>query len=248
VTIRQIVERIRKDGTRTTLHAGSADAAAEGIAVTYTPTLEVLRKSLSSGRNLIVSREGPFWRHKPDLLAANPTYQYKRDFIEKNRLTLIQLLDEPDERYQRALAEALGWSAPGSIYFPLPETSLEALAKSVEAKLKIHAARVLGDPRLKVSKAALTHGRMLVPDLQKVLREPGLDAVIVGEPVEWEAGPYFQDLLATGRKMGLIAIGLEASEEPGGKLTAEWLKSLVPEVPVEWTPTGEPFSYAKTIA
>lgn len=111
--------------------------------------------------------------------------------------------------------------------------------------MQIHAARVIGDPQLRVTKVALTHGRMMVPDLQKVLREPGVDAVIIGEPIEWEASPYFQDLVASGQKKGLIAIGLGASEEPAGRPTAAWLKSFIPEVPVEWVPGGEPFTIFK---
>ena len=241
MTIQQIVDQIKKsDGV--TLHAGSGDAIVTGIVVTYTPTLDVLRKSVAGGRNVIVSREGPYWTRKPDTLASNPTYQFKRDYIEKNRLALLQLRD--GDRSLQGLAQALGWgdrTNPEDIYFTLPETTLESLSNSIESKLKIHAARVIGDPKLKVTKVALTHGRMLVPALQKVLKEPGVDAVIIGEPVEWEASPYFQDLIASGAKKGLIAIGLEASEEPGGKLTAAWLQSLFPDVKVDWIPAGEPF-------
>jgi putative NIF3 family GTP cyclohydrolase 1 type 2 len=240
--IRQIIDRIRQSGTATVLHIGSPDTAATGIAITYTPCLDVLRKAVASGRNLIVAREGPYWNRKPEAFAANPTFLYKRDFIEKNHLAILQLRDDPEDRSLHALADALGWSPAGATYFKLPQSSLESLAKSIEAKLNIHAARVIGDARLATGKVALTHGRMLVPALQKVLQEPGLDAVVIGEPIEWEAGPYFQDLIATGRKIGLIAIGLEASEEPGGKLIAAWLKTLVPEVPVEWIPAGEPFT------
>jgi putative NIF3 family GTP cyclohydrolase 1 type 2 len=240
--IKQIVEQIRKSGTATALHTGSPDSEASGIAVTYTPTLEVLRKAVASGRNLIVTREGPYWNRKADAFAANPTFVYKRDFIEKNHLAILQLRDDPEDRSLRALGETLGWSPAGNIYFKLPQGSLEALARSIEAKLGIHAARVIGDPRLVVSKVALTHGRMMVPALQKVLQEPDLDAVVIGEPIEWEASPYFQDLIVSGQKKGLIAIGLEASEEPGGKLVTARLKTLVPDVPVEWIPAGEPFT------
>jgi putative NIF3 family GTP cyclohydrolase 1 type 2 len=241
MTVQQIVDQIKKSAG-VTLHTGSGDASVTGIAVTYTPTLDVLRKAADSGRNVIVSREGPYWTRKPDALASNPAYQFKRDYIEKNRLAVLQLRDD---RSLQGLAQALGWgdrTNPEDLYFKLPETTLESLSKSIESKLKIHAARVIGDPTLKVNKVALTHGRMLVPALQKVLKEPGVDVVIIGEPVEWEASPYFQDLIASGARKGLIAIGLEASEEPGGKLTAAWLQSLFPDVmKVEWIPAGEPF-------
>lgn len=262
VTAQQIIDRIRKNGSGSSLHAGGPDTPVAGIATTYTPTLEVLRKAVDGGKNMIVSREAPYWSRNPKSLAANPTFVYKRDFIEKNRLVLVQLRDGeaagPD-RYLRGLADALGWDkfyltnhtvdgephAPDNVYFRLPGTTLEALARYVQSKLNIRAARVLGDPQTKVSKIALTHDRMRVPALQKILKEPGVDAVIIGEPIEWEASPYFQDLIASGQKKGLIAIGLEASEEPGGRLITAWLKSFIPEIPIEWIPAGEPFSVLK---
>jgi putative NIF3 family GTP cyclohydrolase 1 type 2 len=101
--------------------------------------------------------------------------------------------------------------------------------------------RVIGKPEAKVSKVALTHGLLLVADAERILREPDLDVVITGDVVEWEAGPYFQDLVTAGRAKGLVLLGGEASEEPGSGEMAEWLKGFVTEVPIEWMPTGEPF-------
>ena len=74
---------------------------------------------------------------------------------------------------------------------------------------------MIGEPKSNVSKVAVTHGLLLVTDLEQILKEPGVEAVVGGEPVEWEAGPYFQDLVTSGQSKGLILIGDEASEEPG---------------------------------
>ena len=81
-----------------------------------------------------------------------------------------------------------------------------------------------------------------VPELAKVLQEPAVDAVVIGEPVEWEASPYIQDVIASGRKTSLIVLGLAASEEPGSAELAAWLKSFLADVPVEFIPAGEPFA------
>jgi hypothetical protein len=78
--------------------------------------------------------------------------------------------------------------------------------------------------------------------MSKILQEPGLDAVVIGEPVEWEASPYFMDAIASGQKKGMIVLGQQASEEPGCGEMAAWLKSFIAEVPVEWMPAGEPFT------
>jgi hypothetical protein len=38
-----------------------------------------------------------------------------------------------------------------------------------------------------------------------------------------------------------VMISHEGLEEWGMQSCAEWLKPLVPEVPVEWVPSGDPF-------
>ena len=63
-----------------------------------------------------------------------------------------------------------------------------------------------------MARVALTHGYFLVSDLEKVLEGPPVDVVIGGEACEWEAGPYFMDLIASGQKKGMILLGSQVSE------------------------------------
>jgi putative NIF3 family GTP cyclohydrolase 1 type 2 len=170
----------------------------------------------------------------------------KQEFIAKNNLVLWRLFDNWSARkvdsQMSGMAKALGWQSPqNGAVFNVPATTLLKLAVIVRDRLQAKGLRVIGNPETKVSRVALTHGFLLVPELQKVLKEPGLDAVIVGEPVEWEAGPYFHDLVASGQKKGMIVVGHEASEEPGSAEMAAWLKTFISEVPVEFIPAGEPF-------
>ena len=123
----------------------------------------------------------------------------------------------------------------------MPKTSLGQLVRNIQTTLRVHGVRVIGDAQSQVSKAALTHGFLLVADLQRVMKEPGVDVVIGGEPVEWEASEYFEDLVAAKMAKALILLGNEVSEEPGSGEVAAWLKTFVSEVPVEWLPAGEPF-------
>lgn len=251
MTANQIVARIQaqigaewKPRTADTFLAGRPDAEVTGIATTFTPSLDVLRRAVASGKNMIVSREFPYWIRNPsrEPVASSPTYLYKRDFIEKHHLIVWRLNEnwqarKPDPQLT-ALQAALGWE---SNPHPFATTTLQEFARSVRARMKIRALRVVGDPRLKVSSAALTHGLILVPEMRKALDELPADVMIIGEPVEWEAGPYFQDVIASGQKKGLLVLGNEASEEPGCGAMAVWLKSFIKEIPIEWIPTGEPF-------
>jgi putative NIF3 family GTP cyclohydrolase 1 type 2 len=254
ITARQIVDRIHSQLAVPTpqrsadgFAAGEPSSPVTGIATTFTATLEVLHHAVERGRNLIVARESPYWSRSSQKLAGNPLFALKQEYIAKHGLVIYRLQDvwqaRPVDAQLTGLAKALGWDRYRAerIYYQLPPASLDTLARDVSTRLKIHAARVIGDPATKVTKVALTHGMIRTPELAKVLGEPGVDAVVIGEPVEWEASPYFQDVIASGRKAGLIALGQEASEEPGCGEMAAWLKSFISEVPVEWIPAGEPF-------
>ena len=262
----------RPDGFADGIHLGNSDTRVTGIVTTFTPTLEVLRRAVASGKNTIICRETPFYsrgeraplfyRNGPapssELTENDAVCRVKREFVSNNNLVIIRFFDNWEARTTdgqlRGLALALGWNKfhlaakkgaeayrPGNELFVLPKDSLNSLARSIGEKLKIQGMRVIGDPQSRVSKVALTHGLLLVADVQEILKEPGVEVVVGGEPVEWEAGPYFEDLVTAGQAKGLILVGDEASEEPGSGEVAEWLKGFIREVPTEWIPAGEPF-------
>jgi hypothetical protein len=251
--------------------AGNPDAAVTGIATSFTATFEVLRRAAESGHNLVITRERPFWSHENTVmehsggsvgplrseLMKDPLFQRKSEFIAKNNLVVWRVQENWDARpvdgQLEGLAKALGWekhykpkpsamawSRANNIFMPPAATLLEVV-QGMKSRLKCVAPRVIGDAALRVSRAALLHGFLQVPELSATLRDPGIDLIVCGEPVEWEAGPYFMDTIASGRKIGMIILGNEVSEEPGSGVAAAWIKTLVKEVPVEWIPAGEPF-------
>jgi putative NIF3 family GTP cyclohydrolase 1 type 2 len=282
ITSQQLIELIQKnvevpwqsqqsDGFSDGILFGNPDATVTGIVTTWTPTLDMLRKAVNSGKNVIICRQAPSysrgerapvaWRNAPapskEMLDKDPVWQAKQDFISKNNLVIIRFCDNWDARKTdgqlRGLAKALAWEKfhlaqpdknayfPWDVYFRLPGTSLNSLAEGIKKKLNIQGLRVIGKPDSSLTKVALTHGLLLVADAEQILREPGVDAIVAGDAVEWEAAPYFQDLVTAGKAKGLVLLGDEASEEPGSGEVANWLKGLVTEVPIEWIPAGDPF-------
>jgi putative NIF3 family GTP cyclohydrolase 1 type 2 len=262
----------RADGFDDGIHMGRPDTVVTGIVTSFTPTFDVLKRAVASGKNTIVCRETPFysrgeraplfWRNGPpppkELLDKDATAGAKREFIESNNLVIIKLFDNWGARKTdgqlRGLAMALDWGRyhlsrkggtdvyrPGNEYFSLPRTTLGQLVKDIRSRLRARGLRVIGDSQSLVRKAALTHGFLLVSDLQRVMKESGVDVVVGGEPVEWEASEYFEDLVAAKMARGLILLGNQVSEEPGSGEVAAWLKTFVTEAPVEWIPSGEPF-------
>jgi hypothetical protein len=65
--------------------------------------------------------------------------------------------------------------------------------------------------------------------------------LICGETREWELVEYVQDSIAAGNKKGLIVVGHVLSEQGGMILCADWLKSFIPDVPIQFVPATEPF-------
>jgi putative NIF3 family GTP cyclohydrolase 1 type 2 len=303
ITAQAIADRIQqklgsgwKDMPGDTFLAGKRESEVKGIVITYAPSLEVLRKAVAAGKNMIITRESPFWargsnpggtgpgggapgppgfvnpprpagsgggpmagaaggsgRGRPPM-DNDPVYRAKREYIDANELIVYRLFDNwnarrPDEQLQ-GLAKALGWEkslAGGQLWageygvFAIPQSTLKATAQNIKKTLKMKSIRIVGDPGTRVSKAALSHGMCWLVDLQKLAAAPGVDLVLIGEPMwENEVAAYFFDIVASGQKKGLIVLGQEISEEPGCGEMAAWLKSFINEVPVEWISAGEP--------
>ncbi len=68
----------------------------------------------------------------------------------------------------------------------------------------------------------------------------GADVLVVGEISEWETCIYVQDANSAGQKKGLLILGHANSEEAGMKYLADWLKPLLPGIPILHIPAGEP--------
>ena len=311
ITAQGIVERIQqklgsgwRDTSVDTFLAGNRDSEVKGIVTTYAPSMEVLHKAVAAGKNMIISRESPFWS-RPNSIAPggtgpggaqpgppgfqntvrhagaagarggaiaggpggpgrgqqsmdnDPVYTAKRDYIAANNLIVYRLFEnwngrQPDGQLL-GLLKALGWdknykppegvpwATHNAAFISIPPSTLKEAAQNIKKTLKMKTIRVVGEPETRASKAAVSHGISLLVDLERYVAEPGVDLVIIGEPIWENEGPsYFFDIVASGQKKGLVILGQEVSSEPGCGEMAVWLKSFISEVPIEWIPTGEP--------
>lgn len=102
----------------------------------------------------------------------------------------------------------------------------------------MRAIRVIGDPQLKVGRAAFNPGSTGVNLLMRYFSGPDADVFVCGEPGEWNACEYARDSIAAGKKKGMILLGHDMSEELGMEECARWLKSFITEVPVEFMPAA----------
>jgi putative NIF3 family GTP cyclohydrolase 1 type 2 len=256
LTAREVIERIQKNvgvpwrtPTVDTVKAGDPEIPVTGISTTFMATLDMLRRSAKAGCNLVITHEPTFYNHQDETkdFANDAVYAFKRDFIAHNHMVVFRFHDhwharKPDGMFQ-GLADAFGWqtyqSPADQRLFQIPDISLGDLVKMMQSRLQIRAPRIIGDAALRVRRVAVNAGYTSLDEVTRLM--PSNDVFVCGEPREWEGVEYVQDAIAAGQKKGMIILGHEASEEPGMKVCAAWLKGIVKEVPVEWITAGEPF-------
>ena len=257
MTAQQIVGRIQQKllsqgiswraQTVDTFKAGAPETDVRGIATTGMATFDLLRRAAATGKNFVITHEPTFYNHTDQtaILESDPIYQAKQRFIRDNGLVIFRFHDhahalQPDPLVAGS-ARMLGWTQYVSPNEPhicvVPTTTLRALATEVARRLNARAIRVVGDPEMKVSRIALGPGYSLPP------LTSSFDVSVGGEnPESGGNAEYVLDAAAIGQKKGVILLGHMMSEDFGMKEVADWLRAFLPDVPVEWVPTGEPFS------
>jgi putative NIF3 family GTP cyclohydrolase 1 type 2 len=223
-------------------------------------TVDVLKQAAKAGANLIVTHEPTFFGRQdgptppPEgappffrgLSADDPVYMAKKEFIEKNGLVVFRLhdnwLSRKESEITAALAEALGWGKhrvnPNDALYEVPAATAEETVALIREKLNLRGGlRAVGDRTAMVRRVLLFPGFLTPAVMWK--RYAGADLTITGEVREWENTHYAADMFTAGEKRGLVTIGRVASEDPGMRACADWLKTVVGQIPVQWIPAGD---------
>ena len=259
-TARQVIDRIRiafgptwRETPTDAIHAGSPDAEVTGVATTVMSTLDVLQRAAKLQKNLVITHEPTFYTGNDNVsgLLDDPMYRRKLDFIKANNLVVFRFHDNwharRPEPMSQGLAEVLGWGQMRLVgepdVFEIPVTTVSAIQKLVEARLDVRAFRTIGLPATRVSRVGFLPGTP--PGATAMARLlPRVDLVIAGEQREWEGVYYAHDTVVAGERKAVLVLGHAISEDPGMKLCADWLKTVLTDLPVEWIRAGEPFSRA----
>jgi putative NIF3 family GTP cyclohydrolase 1 type 2 len=259
LTAGEVVSRMKaklgipwRDNTyRDTFKFGGPDTEVRGIATSMFCTFDVVKRAAEAGYNMIFPHEDTYWNDRDDttIASVDPLYKTKIDFMKEHNIVVFRVHDhmhaqQPDFLYV-GLARALGLdskyeTAPQSHRFVLPETTLAALASDFQKRLGGKTVRVVGNPNAKVRRIQLGVGYAT-----PAVNNPDIDVVVSGEQQETDGNldspEYALDAVSLGITKGWIMLGHAISEEQGMLEMAQWVKSFVPEVPVELIRGGDPF-------
>lgn len=257
-TAEQLITKIKAEltcdwsaETVDTYKGGSPDMEVTGIATTFLATLDVLKRAKAKGLNFVITHEPTFYNHldQTEQYGADPIVAAKQKYIEDNGLIVWRFHDHwhrtnPDGIYQ-GVVDKLGWqnySREGSQhFFDLPPMTLKKLSKALRKKFEKSTIRVVGDIDMEVSQIGLVLGAAGSMSQIRSLQRDDVEVVIAGEVPEWETVEYIRDAVSLGKQKALILLGHANSEEAGMDYCADWLKTFVSEVPVEFIPAGDPF-------
>jgi putative NIF3 family GTP cyclohydrolase 1 type 2 len=211
-------------------------------------TLDVLKQAAAAKANLILTYEPTFYGRADTGPPGDPVVKAKREFIEKNALVVYRLRDRWQTRKAdemiAGLAEALGWSKrrikPDDAVYEIPAATGAETVESIRRRLNLRAGiRAVGDRKATIRRVLLHPGPMAPAAMWKRYSE--VDMLIAGEVREWENTLYAADMFTAGEKRVLVTLGRVVSEDPGMRACAQWLKTVVPEVPSKWIGADDPY-------
>jgi putative NIF3 family GTP cyclohydrolase 1 type 2 len=236
-----------------TVKCGDPAQEVRGIVTTFLASYEVIRKAVDLGANFIITHEPTFYNHLDEVegLQADPVYLEKRRLLDENGIVVWRFHDHwhrhvPDG-IDVGVIMALGWGpylvAGNTSRIKLPVTTVGELSRTVKGKLGIATVRVVGDLQMTCRHVGLMVGAPGSEWQMAQLRRDEVEVLLTGEVHEWETSEYVRDALAQGRRKALIVLGHANSEEPGMDYLVEWLRPLVPGVPIEHVPVGDAFTF-----
>jgi hypothetical protein len=224
-------------------------------------TVDVLKQAVKANTNMVLTYEPIFYgrtdgrapaasapRGPAGFGADDPVVKAKREFIEKNGLVVFRLCDHWQARKENdmvtGLAGALGWSRrrvkSEDALYDIPAASAEGTVALIHSRLNLRGGlRAVGDRKAIVRRVLLHPGTMTPATMWQRYSE--VDLIVAGEVREWENTHYAADIFAIGEKRALVTIGRVVSEDFGMRACAEWLKTVVKEVPTKWIGAGDPY-------
>jgi hypothetical protein len=241
---------VRADVPLEGLVAGHSDSRVAGALACAQPSMAILRRAAAAGFNLILCDAHPFYLYdslwstqisKPEVPLQSSVAIAKRAFLDEHRITIVRVRSAWESEMPLAasiaFADQLGLNSVEQrgdhLVCTLPPATVGAWSTAL-AQRGFGGLRILGQPATPASRVAVKAGMLAPSTLARMLGDPGIDLIVAGDAVEWEATPYMEDAIAAGRRAALVLTGFAASMEPLGAPLAAWARTLFPDLPVAW--------------
>lgn len=230
---------------------GDPNTQIKGIITCMFATMDVLKQAVAKNCNLIIVHEPLYYNHldETEKLQNDPVYLEKRKYISDHKLVIWRFHDyihsmRPDG-IETGMVIKLGWKnflVKGTTnQFLIPEITLKELLEKLKQVFPKNAFYVIGNPDLKLTRVRLAAGAPGSATHIKLLEDNNVDVVLAGEAQQWETYEYTRDAVDQGRKKAIIFLGHINSEEAGMDYCAQWLKSFLMNMPVNYIESGSSF-------
>ena len=229
-----------------TVKVGEPSQRVTGMVTTFLASCEVIDRAVSLGANFIITHEPTFYNHldEVDWLEGDDVYRHKLKLLRDNEIVVWRFHDgihrlRPDGVISGVL-DALGWkdfARPDNLRVcDIPPMSLPELATILRERLGSMRVLAVGDPRRRYRTVGLMVGASGGRSQMRFAQETGVEVLVVGELAEWETSEYVRDAAHAGLNRAALVVGHAASEEPGMKWLADWLRPRFPAVTITHVP------------
>lgn len=222
-----------------------------GIVTTFNASQDVLQRAVAAKCNFIIAHEPTFYNHSDDLtpLQNDPVQQQKIKYIKDHNLIIWRFHDHIHQTKPDGICEGimdkLGWKTflkkNETLVFEIPKTTLRELSQKLKTTFAANTIRVIGNPDLETAKVGFTPGAPGSMDQIGLLQRDDVEVLLIGEAREWETVEYARDAAAQGKRKALIILGHNLSEEAGMQYCADWLKTFIKDIPIQFIPSGNPY-------
>ncbi len=236
---------VNTDDTVDTFKAGGPDNQVNGIAVGWMSYTGALEKALELGCNLFITHEPTYYNHRDndERIFRFDEVARKREFIEKNGLTILRCHDMwdqyPEDGIPMSWGRALDLGEPlaGQGYYYVYDGGgrkaldlVRQMAGRV-ASMGQPGVQFIGDQDREVGRIALGCGA--ITPMFEFIEKFGAEMAICTDDgfTYWRDGAFSVD---TGFPVAIV--NHPVAEEYGMKLLASRLKKVFPAVPVHHLP------------
>lgn len=270
----EVIEQIEKwhapldhpEHTTDSIKIGDAMQECAGIAITVCVTVDVIKKAVEEGCNLIIGHEPLFYgdnEYAPSL-EEDLVYLKKKELLEEHHMVVYRNHDhmhgpggpmakvhtEIDHIYYGIMKE-LGWEnyrrgeETKPLWYEIPETTVKNLAGDLIKAFGLTGARIVGDQEATVKTVFFCeHVQGRPNDYEIVQKAAKADVMIPLEIVDWTLTEYIRDAMQLGMGKAIIEMGHFNTEELGMKYMAKQMMDyLKPKIPVKFIKSGDCYSY-----